>query len=317
MRRWSPFLVLWLTVVAAIPAAARDIFVDNTSGNDRFTGQRPETISQQNGPLRTIQRALCLASGGDRIVLAKTEKPYHESITLTGNRHSGYPKQLFLIDGHGAILDGSAPIPPGAWQHDHGDIFRFRPPRTGYQQLFLDDRPAISVPVPQLAGGPPKLEPRQWCLVGGEIYFCVEPAKLPRDYQLTCAQLETGITLYHVDYVGIVDLTVQGFLVDGLNAFNSARNIYLTGVTCRGNGRSGMTVGGASVTEIEACLLGNNGHAQLLTLPWSETHVRNSRLLSNTAPAWIDRGGRVYLDNRRVEGGREQINPPDANAAGQ
>ena len=49
-----------------------------------------------------------------------------------------------MIAGNGAVLDGSAPIPAEAWRHDGGGIYRFRPPHTGFQQLFLDDAPLLA-----------------------------------------------------------------------------------------------------------------------------------------------------------------------------
>ena len=58
--------------------------------------------------------------------------------------------------------------------------------------------------------------------MGGQIYFCVEQTKLPGDYRLSYARQQTGITLFHVDYVLITDLIVQGFQLDGINLFNSA-----------------------------------------------------------------------------------------------
>ncbi len=299
MPKFSCFLVLLLVS----SAAARDIHVSNLAGDDSFIGHEAGSMSDRTGPVRTIARALQLAQGGDRIVLAKTGEPYRESIALVGSRHSGYPRRPFTIAGNGAILDGSAPVAAEAWQHFDGAVFRFRPPHGGHQQLFLDDRPADRVAVRPMAGGPPRLEPLQWCFFESEIYFCVEPDKLPESYNLSHADKQTGITLFHVRRVGIVDLTVQGFRLDGISAYNSARDVYLGGVTCRGNGRSGITVGGASQVEIDASLIGNNGEAQLLTLPASETRVRNSELFSNTAPAWVDRGGRVYIDDKRVEGG--------------
>jgi parallel beta-helix repeat protein len=103
---------------------------------------------------------------------------------------------------------------------------------------------------------------------------------------------------------------VQGFQIDGISLANSARNVSLVSVTCRGNGRCGISVGGASSTTLDECLVGDNGQAQLLTLPCSETHIRNSRLLSNTAPGWMDQGGRVYLDDRQVQGGLDEVPPP-------
>ena len=133
---------------------------------------------------------------------------------------------------------------------------------------------------------------------GGYIYFCVEWAKLPEDYPITYAEKKTGVTLLHVRDVVIADLTVQGFQLDGINAYNSARDITVRGVTCRGNGRAGIAVGGASLVHLEGCGLGDNGEAQLLALPWSETHVTGSVLLSNTSPAVVRRDGRVFIDGQ-------------------
>jgi hypothetical protein len=309
MRTLAHLLAGVLLLLPGAVAAGRDIYVSNLAGDDRFAGEESQVRSDEGGPVRTLAKALRLAHGGDRIVIEKTDRPYRESISLVGSRLSGSPERPLVIQGNGAILDGSAPVPPQAWQHDRDAIFRFRPPQMGYQQLFLGDRPAVRVPVGPLADRPPRLQPREWCFLLGSIYFGVEPTKLPQDYPLRYARLQTGITLYQVEHVAIADLTVQGFQIDGISAFNTARHVTLAGVTSRGNGRAGVTVGGASIVEFDACLLGNNGQAQLLTLPGSETHVRNSRLLSNMVSGWVDRGGRVFIDGKQVEGGRNEVQP--------
>jgi hypothetical protein len=290
----------------------REVFVDNAGGDDRFSGQQPRDPGGMGGPVRTLAKALRLAGPGDSIVLAKTDAPYRESLSLTGSRHSGAAQQPFAIQGNGAILDGSVPAPGEAWELYKGAIFRLRSRATGYPQLFIDGRPAVRVFAPQAAKRPPELQPRQWCSLEGRIYFCVEKTKLPGDYKLSYAHDQTGITLFHVEYVRIANLTVQGFQVDGISLCNSAREVSLSNVTCRGNGRSGVAVGGASQATIDASLLGNNGQAQLLTLPYSEAHLRNTHLLSNTAPGWVDQGGQVTIDGHRVEGGRDQFPPAAA-----
>jgi hypothetical protein len=319
MRTARSLAVSVLVAVAMVSAAtAKDIHVNNLNGDDRFSGQHERNLSDRSGPVRSLARALQMASTGDRIVLANTGQPYRESITLTGNRHSGYSFRPFVIEGNGAILDGSAPVPAEAWDHYKGPVYRFRPTRLGYQQLFLNDRPLTRVAVDPQAERPPELGPLEWCLHDGCIYFAVEPEtlKLPKDYALSCTHKRVGITLFHVEGVALLDLTVQGFHLDGINAFNSAREVTLAGVTCRGNGRSGITVGGASHVVLNGCLVGNNGAAQLLTLPYSETAVQNTVLLSNTAPGWVDQGGRVYVDGERVEGGLDEVIPEDTVAAG-
>jgi len=299
-------------VFPAAPASGRDIFVSNTSGDDQFNGLGLQSAPDGSGPVRTLARALRLAGPGDRIVLTKTDRPYRESISLVGTRHSGYPDRPLTIVGNGATLDGSEPVPPEAWEHDEGAVFRVSPPRKGQAQLFLDGRPAPRV-VPAIeADRPPQLNPTQWCFLDGAIYFCVDQDKIPADYALTYARLPVGITLYHVERVAILDLTVQGFQLDGISAHNSARDVFLAGLTCRGNARAGISVGGASEVTIEGCLVGNNGEAQVLTLPYSLTRIRNCDLLGNTAAAWVDRGGEVWVDGKEVHGGADEIAPPGA-----
>jgi len=293
--------------LAVSGAAARDIFVNNRSGDDRFTGREQVVGAGGNGPVRTIEKALRLAQQGDRIQVANTGQPYRESLSFMGTRHSGFEVQPFVLAGNGAILDGSAPVPAKAWEHFRGAVFRFQPPRVEYQQLFLNHRPATRVAVGGLDMEPPKLDALQWCLHQGYIYFAVEPQKLPSDYPLSFAAKPAGITLVAVRNVVIQDLIVQGFQLDGISALNSARMIRLLRVTCRGNGRSGVTVGAASLVDLDECRVGDNGSAQLLTLPWSETHVRQGELLSNTAPAWVDQGGKVFRDGQEIRGGLDEF----------
>jgi hypothetical protein len=300
-----------LALLVAGPAGGRDLYVDNRGGDDQSTGTQPRNRSDGSGPLRTLTRALRLAGPGDHIRLTDTGLPYRESVSLVGNRLSGTAVGPLVLDGNGAVLDGSLEVPAGQWEFYRDNRFRFRPPRIEFYQLFLDGRPAARVFAAAASDSPPKLQPRQWCAHQGAIYFAVEPSKLPADYALRYACLPTGITLYHVDRIVIQDLTIQGFQVDGLSAANTARRVTLRAVTCTNNGRSGLAVGGASQVDVESCLLRGNGVAQLLTLPYSEVHLRRSRLLGDTAAGWVDRGGRVYLEQQRIEGGREAIQPQE------
>ena len=302
--------MICVCLVFFLPAglvAARDIFVNNAAGNDRFTGAQPRIFADTTGPVQTLAKALRLARAGDRIVLADTGQPYRDSLSLVGGRLSGLLRQPLVIDGGGAVLDGSAPVPRDQWEFYRDNRFRFRPPRMGSSQLFLDDRPAVRVSVAAAADTPPKLEPRQWCAHEGYIYFGVELSKLPSDYRLSYASLPTGITLYHVQNVVIKDLTVQGFQTDGIDAQNSAEHVVLDQVICRNNGRNGITVGGASQVEIRSCKVSGNGASQLLTLPYCEVHLIKSELPGDSAPAWKDEGGRVYLGDRPIRGGLETI----------
>ena len=119
---------------------------------------------------------------------------------------------------------------------------------------------------------------------GGLIYFAVEKDKLPGNYHLSYAAKETGITLTHVQGVSIVDMVVQGFRIDGINAANSARDIRLVHITARGNGRSGIAVGGACVVGLKA--------AWWATTPGPTAHlpVRDTHHNSTAAGGCTGRG---------------------------
>jgi hypothetical protein len=290
-------LILALFVALnAPPAAAADLFVDNVYGNDLSNGSTPEPAPGGAGPLRSIEEALRRSHKHDRIVLANTGQPYRESLSLCTGRHSGDSLQPFVIVGNGAVLDGSAPVPTEAWQVVPGtDLFRFRPARMAYQQLFLEDWPLSRIRAATLDPAIPALQPLEWTLHRGEIIFRPEAGKWIDLYRLSHAVLPVGITLYKVRHVVIVDLIVQGYQLDGINAHDTSE-CRLVGVTCRGNGRSGVASVGAARLTIEESVMGDNGTAQFLSEGLSTTRIVNSQLIGNTAPEMVRRGGRVLVE---------------------
>lgn len=299
MRRLG--LAILCFSLATTEAAARDLFVDNVRGDDLHDGLAAGT-TEFGGPLRSLRRALQLALPGDRIVLAKNEEPYHEMISLSTAQHCGNGMQPFVIDGQGATLDGTLPVPERNWESVHGPIFRFRPARSSFQQLFLAGKPAEQRKIDPSAHRLPELEPLQWFRRDAFIYFRVEPDKLPDAYPLSYSALQTGITVYHVHDVVIMDLIVQGFRLDGVNVNDGVRNCKLVDVTSRGNGRAGVTVAGSSHARLDGCLIGDNGAAQLLVEGVSVTKVENSELLTATAPAVVQRGGKLELNGQPYGG---------------
>ncbi len=293
MPRWLTLITI--SVLLSPPVLARDIYVNNLGGDDSFDGSAPQSRGQRSGPCRSIGRALRLATKGDRVIVANTGEAYHESITLQGGRHSGYASKSFEVLGNGAILDGSQPVPADAWEHVKDELFRFEPKLKSFQQLFIDDLPVERLRIPA-DGKMPKLEPLQWCLFQRYIYFHVERGLLPQDYNITYAGHPVGITLYEVRNVVIRDVTVQGFQLDGINAHDNAMSATIVGCICRGNGRSGISVGGASRVRLQSCLVGNNGDAQVRTEGYSKTWIVDCDLLDNTAPKIVREAGRVFVE---------------------
>jgi hypothetical protein len=286
-------LALCVLLLLSTVAAAADIFVDNVTGDDRRTGGDLKSDGVGNGPVRTITKALRLANKGDRIILANHEgQPYRESIAISGGFHSGMPDFPFTLIGNGATLDGSLSLIEAEWEFVSGDIFRVRPPKGAFQRLFLDD---VLLPFVRAQGeARPQLQPKQWTLLGGYIYFRGEKDRIPSSYNLSCCGLQTGITLYQVDGVLVQDLFVRGFQLDGVNAADTARNTTLLGVVSLDNGRSGITVAGASRVTLDQCTASGNGNSQLRAEGYSQTTVRDTELDATTAPAVVQDGGKVF-----------------------
>jgi hypothetical protein len=291
--RFATILCAWLTATSV----GREIHVNNVTGDDRLDGARAIAIDDGGGPTRSIAKALRLAVGGDRIVIANTQVPYHESVSLVGSRHGGGPAGPLVIEGNGATLDGSGPIRDEAWTWHEGDVFWFLPARLGYQQLFFGvaGPPALRHPVATSSPRPAALEPLEWCLWDGKIFFRAEPGRLPRDYALACCGLPCGITLYRVDDVQIDNLVIQGFHVDGLNASDGVRFARLSRLLCRANGRSGISVGGSSRVEITGCTLVDNGAAQLRSEDYAHINLVDTQLIDSSAPAVMRQGGEITV----------------------
>lgn len=272
---------------------ARDIFVNNQTGDDRRGGtlDQPQGIL---GPCRSIAKALRIAEHGDHIILANTGEPYREGITLQGPRHSGSDVFPFVIVGNGATLDGSISLADAAWEYVGRATFRVRPPFLSFQQLFLDNQPAVRKQPPPNKF--PELAAREWCLFDGWIYFAAEPGKLPQSYNLACCGDQTGITLYEVHDVVVQDLVVRGFWLDGVNCHDNVRRSDLVRITGKENGRSGFSVGGASRVRIDTCTAAGNGAAQIRLEGFCRVQLLDNALDPATAPALVKEGGTIVED---------------------
>ncbi len=288
-------LIIAVSLVFVTPGWARDIYVDNVAGNDRNDGSVAAVAGGRLGPYRSITRALKASRKGDRVILINTGEAYRESITLQGGRQSGIPQAPFELIGNGAVLDGTIVVPVGGWSHYWGNIFRYQPPKKSFPLLYLDGKPAERHKASDRSDIE-KLAPRQWCLFKGSLFFCCEDGHLPQAYDLAYTGLQVGITLYEVHDLVVRDLTVQGFRLDGVNAHDGVFSATLSGLTCRGNGRSGVSIGGASRVRMESCLVGNNGTAQVRTEGACHARLVGCDLLDNTAPKIVRDGGKVVVN---------------------
>lgn len=246
-----------LLLLSCSTVQARDIYVDNIAGDDRNNGSQAMGGAVDTGPLKTIGRALWIAHAGDRIVLTKNTEPYREMVSMIGPRNSGLENQPFVIEGNGAVIDGSGLINSEDWDHAFGDVFQVRFRYMAYPMLLEGEKPLPKLKV-QGAGDLKKLQVGEWASFAGKVYFHPAADRSLFTYSLAGAGMASGITLFQVDNVVIRDLTVQGFRIDGVSAPDAANFVRLEKVVSRANGRSGLSTGGASkVVAVESQMVEN------------------------------------------------------------
>lgn len=285
----APFILL------ALPEAvgARDIYVDNEKGDDRYRGQYPLPGNVSDGPCRTIKRALFLAGAGDRIILAKNQEPYQESITLQGARHSGLTTNPFRLVGNGAVIDGRSTIRGSVWQPVRDDLYRFQPATMSTGMLFRDGQ-SIAPRRGRIADArPAQLQPGEGILFDAHYYFRAERGKIPHDYELSAPGQPVGLTLCDIHDVVIEDLVIQGFQLDGISAADGVANVRLEKVVSQANGRSGFAIKGASRLQLVGCQASANGRAQVWVDDYATVQLSQSVFSNESAPEVHREGGRV------------------------
>ncbi|MCG8601537.1 MAG: DUF1565 domain-containing protein [Verrucomicrobiales bacterium] len=91
---------------------ATDIYVDQTEGDNAADGR--------TAPVKSIARAIRLAAPGDSIHLSPGI--YYESASFT--KVNGEPDKPIILDGHGAVLDGSEPVTSEEWEEVEPGLHR-------------------------------------------------------------------------------------------------------------------------------------------------------------------------------------------------
>ena len=324
-------LITVVLTLIGFNAEAKTVYVNNTMGDDRFTGEREDFDVVEAGPVRTIARATELARLGDTISLADTGVPYQECVSLTNKNASGISAEFpFILDGNGASLDGRVPVEHQKWEHFkeiykdvkdnppeyQGDIFRlhvakYYPNAVCYCMLFVDAMPVQNKPSEPMESPVGQLNELDAALYEGYLYFRPEKGKTPEDYNLEITALRTGITLNHVDHVVIRNLIVQGFQLDGIALANSATNVTIEQCTIRGNARSGLAVGWGSDVKANRILMCANAFSEVLTLPYSRVKIEKSRLSGDYGKPWVDQSGTEHGSAALLSNNGKWITPAD------
>tara|TARA_R110002095_G_scaffold147182_1_gene127236 strand:+ start:16273 stop:17058 length:786 start_codon:yes stop_codon:yes gene_type:complete len=253
--------------------------VDNRAGNNALNGFSPKIVDGNNGPVKTIQRALDYARRGDKIILINNQTPYYESISLSGKRFSGIGKEKFTILGNGVTLNGSIKIPMNGWKQLGNDLWKVSPYRKGYFNLYLDGkvlpeyRPEKKQPVKldDIPAG-------KWAVHQGAIYYRGSKNQLPPTEAFSLAGNSVGLSMIDVEGVYISDLNIENFRIDGINIHDRCKDVVLEKVICSGNGRSGLSVNGTSQVKVIDSKLINNRLEDLLVTEQGVADLKQTEL---------------------------------------
>ncbi len=274
-------LLFVLCLFDGLPVQGATIYVDSRVGSNALDGLAPIPNNRFNGPVKTLCHAMSLVCSGDTIELVDNGTPYYGSLSLVGSRFSGAPGSPLRLFGNGATITGCLPISASSWQDEGDNLWRITPIRKGHYQLLREETPVPEADCPDTLAGLPNVPPGHWCASRGRIYYRAPVGEDPREETFQLANDDVGLTLQDVHDVWVRDVTFQNFRLDGINAADRCQNVLLENITCRGNGRAGLAVGGSS-----------------------HVHLRNSRLVDNRQHSLlITELGSVQVDD-------SQLNPP-------
>ncbi len=92
---------------------AEELQVDNVRGSDF---QTRDGAIELRGPFRTLQKAIQMARIGDTINVKNTGEPYRETVSLSGNRAVANRRFPLVIEGNGAVFDGTQELGFNDWE---------------------------------------------------------------------------------------------------------------------------------------------------------------------------------------------------------
>jgi Right handed beta helix region len=293
MPIWILIFVISSVTLACATVPGGELEVDNVRGSDL---QPPSTGPGIRPPYRTIQRAIGDAVMGDTIRLVKTSEPYRECIAINSSHSLGTASFPLVIEGSGATLDGTRALSSLDWTAEGRDLFELKRPSPGYVRLIA----APDQPAPENLGrltDLTPLQPLQYARRNGSIFLRVRPGDVPQAYGLRMSEEQTGITLYDTSHIIIRNLEVIGFRLDGINCHDLVNDVRLENVNAQQNGRSGISVGGASQIVIVGGRLNDNGKAQLRVEGQSLVEFSQTKIEAGDSTAIEKAGGRAVEFN--------------------
>lgn len=308
-RSVLPAFVLFVTVLQASTCLCHsaDIYVDPIKGDDSFSGLSA-TKQKSAGPLRSIAVAIGKAVAGDVIHLAPVT--FHEEVKFRDK--AGAPGRPIVLDGHGAVISGTAPIEVPAWESLGNGLYR-----SGtflFSEGILTHKGTASnealikrffllwngemnrmgrcskghcPPLP----APAELQPGQWTYVPAEemFYLKIAPGRELATEKIEYPRVMNGLSIKGDTCTDLVirNLTVTHVNNDGFNIKSAARSILFQDVTAIECGDDGISAHDTAKIEVNGFTARGNASGA--------THVGGSSS-TNRRLYLVDNGANLILE---------------------
>lgn len=262
-------LALALSFVGPAFAGVDDIFVDARVGRDRYNGESPITLSEANGPVRTLNAAFRRAVVGGRIILVPSNFPSGEQATLWGGRLHGEPRFPLVIDGNNQTMDGRVRLDPYSWERLADGYWRFKRGERVLGGLFGQVSRLERVNSP-LSGPQPTLSEGQYAFWDGSFLIKLPHDKTPLDAPLLESRVGTGLVVFRADHVIVRNFRFIGFAEDGAQIRGPVKDVLFENCLFADCGRAGASVTTSATVTFENCHFERNG----LTGLFADNHGR-------------------------------------------
>lgn len=267
-----------LLIAFLFPAGAmsRDLHVDPVTGSDSNDGV--------SAPVKSIARGIRLAKPGDTVYLAPGR--YYQSAVF--HEKHGTEKQPIVLDGQGAILDGSEPVTSSEWEQVAPGLFRRVAlyPKTddaivgrwfliwnGEMQRMNRTSKGPSEPLKKVD----QLQEREWTYVKDEDAFYIRlPEGMPLDEANIRYPKRSSAVIFSGagSHITVRNITGTHVYNDGFNIHGAQRNLSFADIRAIECGDDGFSAHEDADCRIDGFVsIGNS--TGLCDVNTSRTYYRN------------------------------------------
>lgn len=280
---------LWLGPGTAFAA---DLYVDPKTGNDAADGS-------MESPFKSVTVAIKRAIGGDTIHLVHHDEPWMDLPTF--HSKSGELGKPIVLDGQGAVLDGSEALDPSQWEDQGEGLFCSEALLGDASRAVIDrfyflidgkmNRMGRSLKGPKDPWKTPdELKPGEWCWIEetNTFYLRIEPGKKLAEAKIALPRKTNGVAISgDCNHLVIRNLTATHVQNDGFNIHGKTRNVRFENVKAIECGDDGISAHGDCRIEVDGMVSTGNSTGVC--------HVNDSHSISSNMEIYGNHGFEYFV----------------------